>query len=79
MHERINVTLPEGTIRLLDHAVPNGSQSRFIDKAIRHLIRTESHKQLKDRIKKEAIARAEQDLDLAEAWFVIEDGIYINK
>ena len=66
-HERINITLPEETIRLLDHAVPNGSRSRFIDKAIRHLIRTESNKQLKDQIKKGAIARAGRDLDLTEA------------
>ena len=77
--ERIDITLPEETIRLLDRAVPNGSRSRFIDKTIRHLIRTESNKQLKDRIKKGAIARAGRDLDLAEAWFVLEDGIYINK
>ena len=66
-HERINITLPEETIRLLDRAVPNGSRSRFIDKTIRHLIRTESNKQLKGRIKKEAIARAGRDLDLTEA------------
>ncbi len=73
MHERINITLPEETIRLLDHAAPNGSRSRFIDQAIKHFIRTESRKQLKDRIKKGAIARAERDLGLVEEWFTMEE------
>jgi metal-responsive CopG/Arc/MetJ family transcriptional regulator len=42
MHQRINITLPEKTIRLIDRVAQN--RSRFIDQAVKHYIRSRSKK-----------------------------------
>ncbi len=34
MYRRINVTLPDGTLKLLDQFAPKGDRSSFIDEAI---------------------------------------------
>ena len=73
MHQRINITLPEETIRLLDRAARSGSRSRLIDQAIKHFVETHSKKQLRVRLKEGAIARAERDLALAEEWFAVDE------
>ncbi len=39
MHRRINITLPEETIRSLDRVAKKGDRSRLIDEAVRRYIR----------------------------------------
>jgi CopG family transcriptional regulator/antitoxin EndoAI len=73
MHQRINITLPEDTVRLLDRTVTAGSRSRFIDQAIKHYVQTQSKKRLRTLLKEGAIARAERDLAVAEEWFPVDD------
>ena len=73
MHQRINITLPEDTIRLLDRTVTAGSRSRFIDQAIKHYVQTQSKKRLRTLLKEGAIARAERDLAVAGEWFPVDD------
>jgi metal-responsive CopG/Arc/MetJ family transcriptional regulator len=38
MNRRINITLPNETIELLDRIVPKGDRSRFINDALKHYI-----------------------------------------
>ena len=66
MHRRLNITLPEDTVRLLDRTVTAGSRSRFIDQAIKHYVQTQSKQRLRTLLKEGAIARAERDLAVAE-------------
>ncbi len=73
MHQRINITLPEDTVRLLDRTVTAGSRSRFIDQAIKHYMQTQSKKRLRTLLKEGAIDRAERDLAVAEEWFPVDD------
>ncbi len=73
MHQRINITLPEATIQLLDEQAPNGSRSRFIDQAIRHFIQTQSRGRLRAALKAGAHARAARDAEMVEAWFVLDE------
>ena len=40
MHKRINITLPEETLALIDRVTEHGDRSRFIDEAIKHYIVT---------------------------------------
>jgi len=77
MHERINITLPEETIRLLDRAAPKGNRSRLIDEAIRHFIQSQSRKNLREQLKEGAIARRQHDLELAEEWFPLEEEAWL--
>ncbi len=73
MHQRINITLPEETLGLIDRLAARGDRSRFIDRAIRYYVETIGKANLKKRIKEGAIRRAERDLRLAEEWFTLEE------
>ena len=39
MNQRLNITLLEQTVRLLDWAVPKGQRSRLIDEAVKRFVR----------------------------------------
>ena len=38
MNRRLNITLPEHTVRMLDRAVPRGQRSRLIDEAVTRFV-----------------------------------------
>ena len=61
MHRRVNITLPEETIRLLDRAAPKGNRSRLIAAAVRHYVGARSRALLRRRLRDGAIRRAERD------------------
>jgi len=73
MHRRLNVTLPEETIRLIDRVATKGDRSRFIDEAVRHFVRGRRLRELRARLKEGAQKRAERDLRIAEEWAVLEE------
>jgi CopG family transcriptional regulator / antitoxin EndoAI len=70
MHQRINITLPEKTIRLIDRVAQN--RSRFIDRAVKHYIQEVGRKKLRQQLKEESIQWAEHDLRMAEEWFPLD-------
>jgi hypothetical protein len=72
MSKRIQIVLPDNTMSALDRVTTPGNRSRFIDRAVRHLIETEGKMNLRERLKQEAIANAERDLGIAAAWFPLE-------
>ena len=73
MHKRINVTLPEETIRLIDRVSQKGDRSRFIDQAVKHYLETVGRANLKRRLKEGAERNAERDLRLTRDWFFLEE------
>ncbi|MBI3662509.1 MAG: hypothetical protein HY234_05595 [Acidobacteria bacterium] len=73
MHHRVNITLPEKTIRLMDRIVRKGDRSRFISEAIHRLVAEEGRAKLRLRLKEGAKKRAQRDLELAEEWFDLEE------
>jgi len=73
MHRRINITLPEETIRLIDRVAERGDRSQFINKAVKHLLEESSREHLKKRLKEGALRRAKRDLLLAEEWFPLDE------
>ena len=72
MHKRVNVTLPEETIRLIDRSVDHGSRSRFIDEAVKHFVRAHGRTQLRRLLEEGAERRAARDLAIAEEWFPVD-------
>lgn len=75
MHKRINITLPEETIRLLDRVTAAGDRSGFIDRAIRHYVEEAGKPNLRRRLREGYERQADRDLETAQAWFPIdEDG-----
>ncbi len=72
MHRRINITLPEETLRLMDRAADKRNRSRFIDAAVRQFVRQMRRARLKKLLEEGARRRAERDLLLAEEWFGLD-------
>lgn len=75
-HVRINITLPEDTIALLESVADKGSRSSFIDMAIRKHISELKKKGLRSRLKAGAIEREERDLAIAADWSELEDNLW---
>ncbi len=73
MYRRINITLPESTVQLMERMASKGERSRLVDEALRHYLRGIAKKTLKKRLKEGAIRRAERDRALAEEWFLLEE------
>jgi len=73
MNQRLNITLPEQTVRLLDRAVPKGQRSRLIDEAVKRFVKDTGSVRLRKQLERGAKARAERDLDVAEEWFALPE------
>lgn len=74
MRKRVNITLPEETIHLIDRVAEKGDRSRLIDEAVRHFVRVRVRQSLRKRLQEGAQRRAERDLRLAEEWLALEGG-----
>lgn len=73
MNRRLNITLPEQTVRMLDRAVPQGERSRLIDEAVRRFIHEQGGSNLRKQVELSATARSERDRQIAEEWFALPD------
>ncbi len=73
MHKRLNITLPEETVRLIDRVAEKGDRSRLIAEGVKHYIESVGRMNLRRRLKEGAVRRAGRDLRLAEEWFSLEE------
>ena len=76
MHRRVNITLPEETIRLIDRVTDRGDRSRLIDEAVKFFVQARNRGTLRKLLKEGALRRAERDLRLTEEWFVPEEEVW---
>lgn len=72
MNKRLNITLPEETILLMDRLTPKGARSQLINEAVNFYIHQKGKSNLKERLATGAKARANRDQNLAEEWFTLE-------
>lgn len=75
-HKRINITLPETTVAMLEKVADKGSRSMFIDIAIQKHVAETRKSTLREQVKAGAIANAERDLAIAREWFDIDDELW---
>jgi CopG family transcriptional regulator / antitoxin EndoAI len=73
MTRRINIVLPETTVKVLDRVAGKGNRSRLIDEAVLHYVRSHSRRHLRQRLKQEALTNAERDLLMVAEWFPLEE------
>jgi CopG family transcriptional regulator/antitoxin EndoAI len=73
MQRRINISLPEETIRVIDRVAEKGQRSSFIDAAVRHYVTRRGKGTLKKLLREGAEERASRDLLIAEEWAALED------
>ena len=79
MHKRLNITLPDTTIKLMDRVVGKGDRSRLIAEAVENYIESVGRAKLRKRLHEGAVRRAERDLQMAEDWFHIEEEAWPEK
>ena len=72
MSKRVNIMLPDATVKVLDRVARKGDRSRFISQAVLHFVETQSMANLRERLKRGALANAKLDLQIAEEWFPAE-------
>jgi CopG family transcriptional regulator/antitoxin EndoAI len=72
MNRRINIVLPEVTVRKLDRVAKPGERSRFIDKAVRHYIAYESAASLRARMEHAAARDRDLDREIAQDWSAVD-------
>jgi hypothetical protein len=72
MAKRINVLLPEATIRTIDRLSRPGQRSRFIDRAVKYFVTTASPQALQERLKQAAIRDRDLDMEIANDWFAVD-------
>lgn len=73
MSKRLNITLPEETVRLMDRAVGKGRRSKLIDRAVRRYVKEEARANLRKQLAESYTANAAFDLQLAEEWFPVDE------
>ena len=76
MHRRLNITLPEETLRLIDRVAAKGNRSRLIAEAVAHYVRATGRTRLRRRLKQGAIRRAQRDLRLSREWFSLDEEVW---
>ena len=76
LHKRINITLPESTVALLETVADKGARSTFIDVAIKSYIKQIKQENLREKLKAGAIARSQRDLSVSEEWFDVEEELW---
>jgi len=79
MHQRVNITLPEDALRLIDRVAVKGDRGRFIDTAVRHYVDAIGRANLRKHLKEGAIRGAQRDLHLAGEWFTLEEELWQGK
>jgi len=71
--KRVDFTLPIETITLLGQAVPRGKRSELVDQALRVYIRHLKQKDLQQTMRKEALADADDNLQIVEEWSAVDN------
>jgi CopG family transcriptional regulator/antitoxin EndoAI len=79
MHKRLNITLPDTTIKLMDRVVGKGDRSRLIAEAVETYIDSVGRAHLRKRLREGAVRRAKRDLQIAEDWFRLEEEAWSEK
>ena len=73
MSRRLSITLPEHTVRMLDHIMSRGQRSRLIDEAVRRFVNEPGRANLRNQLELGGKARSKRDREIAEEWFVLPD------
>jgi metal-responsive CopG/Arc/MetJ family transcriptional regulator len=74
MQRRINVSLSEEAVRLLDRMAPKGDRSRFLDELVKRTAHNRAD--LQARLKEGYIKRAKRDREIAANWDPLADDVW---
>ncbi len=72
MSKRLNIVLPEKTVKTIDRLARPGERSRFIDKAVQHYVATSSPEALHERLKVASIRDRDLGLEITNDWLAVD-------
>ncbi|MGI8741984.1 MAG: hypothetical protein ACR2NN_05340 [Bryobacteraceae bacterium] len=72
MSKRLNIVLPETTVKTIDRLARPGERSRFIDTAVRHYVSHHSTEALRARLEQTAVRDQDIDRQVAKEWFAVD-------
>ena len=72
MTRRLNIVLPETTVRTIDRMAASGQRSRFINEAVRHYVANRSAEALRARLERAAVRDRDLDREVAADWFAAD-------
>ena len=78
MRQKLEISLPEDTVRLINQWVKNSNspeeeRNHLIDEAIKLYVTHKQQDTLRHKLQEGAIRRAKRDLSLALEWFNLEE------
>ena len=73
MSRRLNIVLPDETVRVLDRVAPPGQRSRLISEAVLDYVTRRAKSNLATQLKRGALANAQRDLEIAQEWFSVDE------
>jgi CopG family transcriptional regulator / antitoxin EndoAI len=73
MHQRVNITLPEETLRLIDRVTNKRERSRFINEAVKCYIEEMGRTNIRKQLKEGALRRGQLALEIAQEWFPLDE------
>lgn len=73
MQQRINVSLPQETVKLIDRVTRKGNRSRLIDAAVRHYVRSVGKAKLESRLAEGYRKLSKSSLEIAADWFPVDE------
>ena len=73
MSRRLNISLPDETVRLLDRVAAKGERSQVIAEAVTKYVVEVGKARIRRRMKERAVKRADLDLQIAEEWFPVDE------
>ncbi len=76
MRKRINIVLPETTVRTIDRIARPGQRSRFIDRAVQHYVATRTAEGLREQLERTAVRDRDIDREVADDWFAVDREIW---
>lgn len=68
MTRRVNVVLPETTLRTINRVAGRGQRSRFINQAVQHFVAWQSAEALRIRLEQAAVRDQDLDREIAAEW-----------
>ncbi len=73
MHRRINITLPEETVRLIDRVAKKGDRSYLISEAVKRYVASVGKARVRRLVEEGARRHADRDLKLVEEWRSLDE------
>lgn len=70
--ERVNITLPKDTLRLIDRVTRKTNRSGFVERAVRFYIAETGQENLRRQLRASAKEHFARDRTIAEYWFPLE-------